>query len=128
MTQSKADRMPLRRARSEWIIAAGGQGSRLGFDQPKGLFPIGPVSNRTLFQFHADLLKAVRDRYQVMIPMYVMTSPATHEETLRYFEQTNQLGLADGQLHVFCRMNDAGSRPVTPTRSSGVETRTGAQS
>lgn len=85
------------------ILVAGGQGSRLGFEKPKGLFPIGPVSQRTLFQMHADQLKAICHRYQVQIPMYVMTSPATHAETIEYFEQTDNLGLAENQLHVFCQ-------------------------
>ncbi|QDS90356.1 putative uridylyltransferase [Rosistilla ulvae] len=85
------------------ILVAGGQGSRLGFEKPKGLFPIGPVSQRTLFQMHADLLKAICERYQVMIPLYVMTSPATHAETIEYFAETDNLGLHDDQLHVFCQ-------------------------
>ena len=38
------------------VLVAGGQGTRLGFDQPKGMFKIGPVSGRTLFQFFADRL------------------------------------------------------------------------
>ncbi|QDV14915.1 putative uridylyltransferase [Rosistilla oblonga] len=85
------------------ILVAGGQGSRLGFEKPKGLFPIGPVSQRTLFQMHADLLAAICERYQVMIPLYVMTSPATHAETIEYFAETDNLGLHDDQLHVFCQ-------------------------
>lgn len=85
------------------ILVAGGQGSRLGFDQPKGMFPIGPISQRTLFQFHADLLKATGDRYGVVIPLYIMTSPATHEPTLEYLQATDNLGLAKGQLRVFCQ-------------------------
>ncbi len=42
------------------ILVAGGQGSRLGFDHPKGMFPIGPVSNRSLYQMMIDLLRAER--------------------------------------------------------------------
>jgi UDP-N-acetylglucosamine/UDP-N-acetylgalactosamine diphosphorylase len=47
------------------VIVAGGQGTRLGFDQPKGMFPIGPVSGRTLFQFFADRLLAVNKKIRV---------------------------------------------------------------
>ncbi len=65
------------------VIVAGGQGTRLGFDQPKGMFPVGPVSQRTLFQFFADRLVATGDRYGARIPLYVMTSDATDAATRR---------------------------------------------
>jgi len=40
------------------FLVAGGQGSRLGFDGPKGKFPVGPVSGKTLFHFHAEKIRA----------------------------------------------------------------------
>src|SRR6056297_3107682 len=75
------------------VLVAGGQGTRLGFDQPKGMFPIGPVSGRTLFQFFADRLQAVGQHYGVPIPWYIMTSEATDAETRQYFQENNYLGL-----------------------------------
>lgn len=85
------------------ILVAGGQGTRLGFDKPKGMFRIGPVSNRTLFQMHCDRLLAVMNRYGVSIPMYVMTSPATDAETKAYFDENDRCGLAENQLRIFCQ-------------------------
>src|ERR1700752_633644 len=32
------------------LMVAGGQGSRLGFEHSKGMFPISPVKNKSLFQ------------------------------------------------------------------------------
>ncbi len=83
------------------VIVAGGQGTRLGFDQPKGMFPIGPVSQRTLFQFFADRLVATGDRYGARIPLYVMTSDATDAETREYFEQNDYLGLSPEDVRIF---------------------------
>lgn len=83
------------------LIVAGGQGTRLGFDQPKGMFPIGPVSNRTLFQMFADNLRAIEKVYGCKIPLLLMTSPATDEETRQYFEENQYLGLGSDQVHVF---------------------------
>ena len=53
----------LREGRVGAIIVAGGQGSRLGFHHPKGLFPIGPLSERTLFQFITDKLAGLERKY-----------------------------------------------------------------
>ncbi len=92
------------------VIVAGGQGTRLGFDQPKGMFPVGPVSQRTLFQFFADRLIATGDRYGAGIPLYVMTSDATDAETRQYFEQNDYLGLSPRGCPHLQTGNDAGGR------------------
>ncbi len=93
----------LRAGKIGTIIVAGGQGTRLGFDSPKGVFPIGPLSDRTLFQMHIDRMRAVMNRYQTSIPIYVMTSPATDAETRKYFAQHRNFGLQSDQLQVFCQ-------------------------
>ena len=83
------------------VIVAGGQGTRLGFDQPKGMFSIGPVSGRTLFQFFVDRLLAVNEKYGCCIPLYIMTSEATDEQTRDYFRENDNLGLQPDDLHIF---------------------------
>ncbi len=95
------------------LIVAGGQGTRLGFDHPKGLFPIGPVSNRTLFQMFADSIQGIQRRYGCRIPLYLMTSPATHEETLSYLQTEKYLGLDPDQVHLFCQ----GTMPAVDAKS-----------
>ncbi|MCU0708249.1 MAG: UDPGP type 1 family protein [Pirellula sp.] len=83
------------------ILVAGGQGTRLGFDQPKGMFPIGPVSGRTLFEMHVDSLKGAMKRFGVSIPLLIMTSPATDALTRKYFEENDRLGLREDELILF---------------------------
>ena len=85
------------------ILVAGGQGTRLGFDHPKGMFPIGPVSGRTLFQVHIEKLLATARHFGVRMPLYVMTSPATHDETVQFFAAHDRFGLADDDLLIFCQ-------------------------
>lgn len=83
------------------VMVAGGQGTRLGFAHPKGMLPIGPVSHRSLFQIFADRLRATGHRYGVPIPLYLMTSDATHDETERYFSENNYLGLKNKDVIIF---------------------------
>ncbi len=85
------------------ILVAGGQGTRLGFEHPKGMFPIGPVSGCTLFQLHVEKILARARRYGVSIPFYVMTSPATHDETVAFFADHQRFGLAEEDLRIFCQ-------------------------
>lgn len=103
----------LRDGRVAVLIVAGGQGTRLGFDHPKGMFPIGPVSQRTLFQCFSDRLQAVGARYGQQLPLLLMTSPATHEPTLDYLRQTDHLGLPPDQVHVF----EQGTMPAVDAES-----------
>jgi len=85
------------------ILVAGGQGSRLGFAHPKGLFPLGPVSGRTLLQIHIDKLLAITEQSDSVIPLYVMTSPATHSETGDFLEQNNWFGYPRDHARIFCQ-------------------------
>lgn len=83
------------------ILVAGGQGTRLGFDHPKGMFPIGPVSNATLFQLFCEQILARSVRAGKPIPYYIMTSDATHAETVEFFQQHRNFGLPDSDVHFF---------------------------
>jgi UDP-N-acetylglucosamine/UDP-N-acetylgalactosamine diphosphorylase len=85
------------------ILVAGGQGTRLGFDHPKGMFQIGPISNKTLFRIHVEKIIAAARRYGVRIPLYMMTSPATHAETVAFFAENNRFGLSEEDLVIFCQ-------------------------
>ncbi|MBT6154133.1 MAG: UDPGP type 1 family protein [Planctomycetaceae bacterium] len=95
------------------ILVAGGQGSRLGFDHPKGMFPIGPVSDNTLFQLLIEQAVARSRRAGVTIPYYVMTSDATHDETIEFFGQHEYFGLDESAVRFFRQGNmpavDAGT-------------------
>lgn len=75
------------------VLVAGGQGTRLGFDGPKGTYPIGPVSGASLFQIHAEQLVARGRRHGRPIPLYVMTGPENHDATVAFFERHGRFGL-----------------------------------
>ena len=91
----------LRDGRVGAILVAGGQGTRLGFDQPKGMFPIGPVSDRSLYQVFCEQLLARGRRAEAAIPYFVMTSDATHAETVAFFEEHHFFGLKPGDVYFF---------------------------
>jgi len=85
------------------LLTAGGQGSRLGFDHPKGLYPIGPVSGASLLQIHFEKALATARRYGAPVPVYMMTSPATHEEQVVFLDRHERFGLPEEDLVVFCQ-------------------------
>ena len=71
---------------------AGGQGTRLGFDGPKGTFDLGLESHKTLFEILCDNLKEAKKTYGVTIPWYIMTSEENNEETERFFRKNDFFG------------------------------------
>ncbi len=83
------------------FVVAGGQGSRLGFDGPKGAFPIGPVSNKSLFQIFAEKIQAASKKYNVTIPWYIMTSETNHHATKAFFERHQYFGLNSNDVMFF---------------------------
>ena len=91
----------LRAGRVACLVVAGGQGSRLGFDGPKGAFPLGPVSTRSLFALQAQKLRALGRRLGQPVDWFVMTSPATDSATRALFEQEDHFGLSPDQIFIF---------------------------
>ncbi len=83
------------------VLVAGGQGTRLGHDGPKGTFPVGPVSNKSLFQIHAEKVLALSRRYGMPLPLYVMTSPDNDETTREFFADHKFFGLGRDQTIFF---------------------------
>ncbi|MGI9589780.1 MAG: UTP--glucose-1-phosphate uridylyltransferase [Myxococcota bacterium] len=85
------------------MVVAGGQATRLGFPGPKGTFPIGPVSDRSLFEIQAQKIRRVRERSGAALPWYVMTSAATDAETRSFFAEHDFFGLPESDVRFFCQ-------------------------
>jgi UDP-N-acetylglucosamine/UDP-N-acetylgalactosamine diphosphorylase len=88
----------LREGKVALVLVAGGQATRLGFDQPKGLFEIGPVSRRSLFEFHADRIAALTRIAGKQPLWFVMTSPQNHAATVEYFRAKHFFGLDESRI------------------------------
>ena len=83
------------------FTVAGGQGSRLGFDGPKGVYQAGAVTRKPLFAFLAESVAASAKRYNTRIPWYIMTSPLNHAATVGFFQSHNYLGLEPDDVMFF---------------------------
>ena len=85
------------------ILVAGGQGTRLGFEGPKGTFPIGPLSQATLFEILLGKLAAVHRRHGKSVPLAIMTSTATDAATRTFLESNKHCGLTADDIFIFCQ-------------------------
>ena len=65
------------------------------------MFGIAPVSNATLFQLHAEQVLALGQRYGHTMTLLIMTSPATHDETVQFFHEQRYFGLVREQVKFF---------------------------
>lgn len=80
-------------------VLAGGQGTRLGYDGPKGCYDIGLPSGKPLFQLMVErircLVRLAKDAGGVAarVPFLVMTSPINHEQTKNFFEGHKFFGM-----------------------------------
>ena len=83
------------------FLVAGGQGSRLGFDGPKGMFDIGLPSHKSLFQLQAERLLNLSARVEHPIPWCIMTSPLNHEATVNFFTEHDFFGYARENIRFF---------------------------
>ena len=83
------------------LTVAGGQGTRLGFSGPKGTYPIGPATGRTLFSYFAGAVARTQEKYGHVLPWFIMTSPINREATETYFRQEAFFGLDPEQVFFF---------------------------
>jgi len=116
------------------ILVAGGQGTRLGLDAPKGTYPIGPVTDRSLFQIHAEKVLALSRRYGRGLPLLIMTSQENDSATRVYFREHRCFGLRPEQVHFFVQgmlpaldaatgqvlLKDVGELALSPNGHGGI--------
>ena len=64
------------------VTMAGGQGSRLGHDGPKGSYKLKLENDKSIFEILCERLKEAYEKYNVYIPWYIMTSKQNNEDTI----------------------------------------------
>lgn len=77
----------LRQGKVGAFLVAGGQGTRLGYDGPKGEFPVTPIRNKPLFEVFAEQLLAHSRDAGKPIPWYIMTSSTNDARTREFFKE-----------------------------------------
>lgn len=87
------------------FLVAGGQGSRLGFNGPKGAYDIGLPSHKTLFQMQAERLLNISKKANKFVPWYIMTSPGNNEYTQNHFKENNYFGYDKDSIYFFMQEN-----------------------
>lgn len=83
------------------LTMAGGQGSRLGHNGPKGTYDIGLPSRKSLFEIQCCSLKKVSEEAGYKVPWYIMTSHINHKETAEFFEKHNYFGYGKENITFF---------------------------
>ena len=83
------------------MLLAGGMGTRLGFDGPKGTLPIGEERELYLFEQLVENLKVVVSQAGRSIPFYIMTSEKNDASTRTFFEEHNYFGYSREDVHFF---------------------------
>ena len=91
----------IRQGKVGCFTVAGGQGSRLGYDGPKGCYPTSCINEKPLFQIFAETILKNQQKYGCQIPWYIMTSPLNHDATVSFFKSNSNFGLNGEQVMFF---------------------------
>lgn len=83
------------------VLLAGGQGTRLGFDGPKGTFPIGVNRELYIFECLINNLMDVVKRVGAWVPLYIMTSEKNNDATVKFFNEHNFFGYDKDHVRFF---------------------------
>ncbi|MCI9246745.1 MAG: hypothetical protein HFJ30_06460 [Clostridia bacterium] len=99
------------------ITMAGGQGTRLGHQGPKGTYCLDTINGpKYLFEITVDTLKRAREEYNVTIPWYIMTSRENHQDTIRFFEEKKYFGYSKSKVKFFTQ----GELPLISTEGKVI--------
>lgn len=83
------------------FTVAGGQGTRLGYNGPKGMFPATPITGTSLFACLAGYLRKVQEKFEAAVPWYIMTSPVNDADIRAFFEQNQYFELDPTMVIMF---------------------------
>lgn len=83
------------------VLLAGGQGTRLGLDRPKGTLNIGVTKELYLFEQLLRNLMDVTDEAGVYVPLYIMTSNINNADTTAFFEEHDYFGYPKDYVKFF---------------------------
>lgn len=83
------------------VLLAGGQGTRLGFDKPKGMFNVGITKELYIFQCLINNLMDIVKLTGAWIPLYIMTSEKNNSDTVEFFKEKNYFGYDSSYIKFF---------------------------
>lgn len=85
---------------------SGGQGTRLGFNGPKGTFKVNiNPKPKYLFEILADSLIDINNKYSCSIPWYIMTSEENNDDIKEFFAKNNYFGYDESNIKFFSQGN-----------------------
>ena len=82
----------IRACRVGAVLLAGGQGTRLGLDKPKGMLNIGVNKELYLFEQLVNNLMEVVKKADAWVPLFIMTSEKNNEDTTTFFAENDYFG------------------------------------
>lgn len=83
------------------VLLAGGQGTRLGADGPKGTYNVGLTRDLYIFECLINNLKEVTDAVGAWVPLYIMTSTVNNDQTVSFFKEHNYFGYPEDYVKFF---------------------------
>lgn len=89
----------IRQGKVACMMLAGGQGSRLGVNGPKGAVSVSPIKGKSLFQLFCERSRSASQRAGRPLHLAIMTSPLNHTSTKEFFESHRHFNLPSSHLH-----------------------------
>ena len=97
----KVGREALSQGKAAAVILAGGQGTRLGFNGPKGTLNVGITKEKYLFEILLENIRRNTKGCEAVMPVYIMTSVVNHEATEQFLKAHDCFGYPKDKIHLF---------------------------